>query len=383
VIGGIFKEPFRRRRAPDVEDESVGSFITRRFSPNLANNFVSAVFHGIYAGDIDRLSARSLMPNLWRDEALRGSVIRGALARNRLERYDDVMLRAELHKPNLGLMGRIGDASVYSFRSGVATLSRALEAELRRNHNIAIRTGAEVRSVGYDPARSSGEVPFEIGVQKYSHVVSTLLAPVTNSLLPAAHRVAALAAIEAVTVLVVNLYFATPRLLPVTGFGYLLPKSLPVEVNPYHALGVIFDSDATPQETEPGTKVTVMLGGHYWRDRRTTYPDIAEAVEMARDVLRRHLGIEETPVATNVSLNRDCIPQYTVGHEDRLVEARDGLERLNGGFSVAGASYKGVGLNDCVRSARDVVKTLVEKGRGTGLERAGEVRWVDAESVVE
>jgi oxygen-dependent protoporphyrinogen oxidase len=379
VIGGIFKEPFRQRRAPEVEDESVGSFITRRFSPNLANNFISAILHGIYAGDIDCLSARSLMPNLWRDEALRGSIVRGALARNRLETYDDVALRAELYKPNLKLMERISDASVYSFRSGVTTLSCALEAELRRNHNIAIRTGAEVRNVGYDPARS-GEAPFEIGVQKYSHVVSTLPAPVTNSLLPAAHRVPALAEIEAVTVLVVNLYFATPRLLPVTGFGYLLPKSLPVESNPHHALGVIFDSDATPQETEPGTKVTVMFGGHYWRERRT-YPDAAEALEMARDVLRRHLGIEETPVATNVSLNRDCIPQYTVGHEDRLVEARDGLERLRGGFSVAGASYKGVGLNDCVRSARDVVKTLVEKGRGTGLERSGEVRWVDASTV--
>jgi oxygen-dependent protoporphyrinogen oxidase len=144
---------------------------------------------------------------------------------------------------------------------------------------------------------------------------------------------------------------------------------------------VIFDSCATPQPSETGTKVTVMLGGHHWNGR-TSFPSDAEGVRMARDVLRRHLNIDQEPLAANVALNRDCIPQYNVGHDERLQTVKKALlDTFDGRLSVAGASYTGVGMNDCIRSARDVAKGLVEHGgRHTGLEHMGEeLRWVGNE----
>lgn len=89
---------------------------------------------------------------------------------------------------------------------------------------------------------------------------------------------------------------------------------------------------------------------------------------MARAVLKRHLGITEPPAVTLVSLQKDCIPQYTVGHDDRMAEASELLEKYEGRLRVAGNSYTGVGVNDCVRAASDVVTGLVGGTGKTGLE---------------
>jgi oxygen-dependent protoporphyrinogen oxidase len=200
-----------------------------------------------------------------------------------------------------------------------------------------------------------------------------------------------------VTVCVVNLYFKTPFLLTtldppgglpksiphLQGFGYLLPRTLPFAQNPERALGVIFDSDISPDlhstvsPSSEGTRLTVMLGGHWW-DGWTSFPDEAEAEEMALNVLARHLGIVEEPVAVRATLQQDCIPQYTVGHTARMSEAHTGLlEHFAGKLRVAGSWYSGVGVNDCLRSAFEVVQGLAkdikhgEQGRNADGEREG------------
>jgi oxygen-dependent protoporphyrinogen oxidase len=159
----------------------------------------------------------------------------------------------------------------------------------------------------------------------------------------------------------VNLFFPNPDLLPVHGFGYLIPRSVPLNQNPERALGVVFDSDATVgQDTIEGTKVTVMLGGHWW-DVFDTYPDEEEGAAMARSVLRRHLGITDVPSRTLVSLQRDCIPQYTVGHDQRMQVAHRALrDGYQGRLQVAGNSYTGVGLNDCVAAGVNAAMTVAD-----------------------
>lgn len=166
-----------------------------------------------------------------------------------------------------------------------------------------------------------------------------------------------------------NLYFSNPNLLPEQGFGYLIPRSIPFEQNPECALGVVFDSDALQgQDTVTGTKITVMLGGHWW-DGLVAYPDSEEAVSMARAVLKRHLNVDEEPQAVNASLQRDCIPQYTVGHKSRLKDAHYKLmSQFGGKLSVVGSSYTGVGLNDCIRAGRDLAKQIASEENVTGLE---------------
>ena len=177
------------------------------------------------------------------------------------------------------------------------------------------------------------------------------------------------------SVMVVNLYYTNANMLSVHGFGYLIPRSVPYERNPERALGVVFDSDAIiGLGTAPGTKLTVMMGGHWW-DGRSTYPDEEEGASMAKSVLRRHLNIHEEPTLVNVSVQKDCIPQYTVGHHRRMHRAHEALlGAFKGQLKVAGNSYTGVGVNDCIKAGTEAAASIVEpvNGTETGLERFAE-----------
>lgn len=151
--------------------------------------------------------------------------------------------------------------------------------------------------------------------------------------------------------MVVSLYYSSSDLLPEPGFGYLIPRSIPYDQNPECALGVSFDSfSSVGQDTVSGTKVTVMLGGHWW-DNLTSYPDKKDGVAMAKRVLRRHLGIRTEPQEGRVGLKRNCIPQYHVGHADTVNKLRSEVKAaFQGELIVTGNAFTGVGVHDCVDS---------------------------------
>lgn len=196
----------------------------------------------------------------------------------------------------------------------------------------------------------------------FSHVISTLPSRTLGSLLHAGSDHSdqlgckideVLASNGTVTVMVVNLWFADQKLLPVNGFGYLIPKDIAVDQNPELGLGVIFDSETLQgQDTIAGTKVTVMLGGHHWDGfHDEDLPDTVQAVEHAKALLNRHLKITVDPVATCATMRRNCIPQYHPGHLDRMRELRTALQdKYKGKLALAGSSYDGVGVSDCIRS---------------------------------
>jgi oxygen-dependent protoporphyrinogen oxidase len=183
----------------------------------------------------------------------------------------------------------------------------------------------------------------------------------------------------------ISLYYSNPSLLAYQGFGYLIPQSVPFEQNPERALGVIFDSYAIKgQDTVDGTKLTVMLGGHWWNDW-AAYPDEVEGLEMAKSVLRRHLGIQDEPTASYVNLSKDCIPQYTLGYEDRLRDFARGIEgEFKGRLRVVGNQFNGVGVNDCITGAWTLARGLRGEGwksGSCGLEKVRDQRdWVVVEA---
>jgi oxygen-dependent protoporphyrinogen oxidase len=227
---------------------------------------------------------------------------------------------------------------------------------------------------------------------------------------------------DAATVMVVNLYYSNPNLTnPYRGFGYLIPQSIPMEQNPERALGVIFASetsgtrnlDASPsteppdseltsskltfskltsqttstdlsthwptnhQDTAPGTKLTVMLGGHWWSSwSPSDIPLPATAIEMAKSVLARHMQIYDEPLLAKARLQKDAIPQYRVGYRGSMAGVHGELEAYRGRIRVAGPAWQGaVGVNDCVRRAWEVVEDLggdedmVDGKWKTGLEQ--------------
>lgn len=392
LLSGILFEHFRKTRGKDVTDESVGHFFARRVGKNMVDRVMSAVVHGIYAGDVYKLSMKTLFPGIWRLESEAGSLLAGFL-QSYVEGPKlparEANFTAALSQPypfRKDFKENLRRSSVFTFRNGIQQLVDKLQEHLRGRRNVTFMPNAAVKSVDSEQGNikvwsSATDEPVS-----HSHAISTLSPKHLRQAVDkpgvgnyGLHRIG-----YAPTVMTVNLYFRSPNLHP-PGFGYLIPLATSSEQNPERALGVVFDtsyaasSPGDPNIIGPlqdtvsrrGTKLTVMLGGHYW-DGWTGYPSEEEGLQMARSILKRHLRITEEPAAWAVNLQKDCIPQYTVGYEDRLKNVHDELlDRFSGRLRVAGNWIRGVGVNDCLRSAWEVTRELRDE-RKTGLEAAVE-----------
>jgi oxygen-dependent protoporphyrinogen oxidase len=390
-LPGLLGEAFREQRPDDLEDESVASFFSRRLHPAVAQNIVSAVLHGIYAGDVNQLSIRAIFPLLWHLEKEGGSVIGGLASRSPNKMLPvsrrDMDLVVELgSKLDPGLKAALAKASIFSFRNGIQQLADTLAESIQNNKRITMSLSTAVSHVALEDGSKQIKVCFNSSLlsfdtnhpaqvssesesKSYDLVVSSLFSKKLSELCTSNSKTLLpdLAKTQAVTVMVVNLFYTNPKLLPVEGFGYLIPQSIPFQQNPERALGVIFDSDSIQgQDMATGTKLTVMLGGHWW-DGWSNYPSEEEGIAAAKSILARHLNIKDEPVATHAKLQKDCIPQYKVGHNARLSAShKQILSEFKGRMRVVGNSYGGVGVNDCIRAAYDVAQDLGDKK--TGLE---------------
>jgi oxygen-dependent protoporphyrinogen oxidase len=114
------------------------------------------------------------------------------------------------------------------------------------------------------------------------------------------------------------------------------------------------------------TKLTVMMGGHYYSKQPDSIPTNDELIRQACQTVKDQLGIDQDPFFAQAQIQKDCIPQYLVGHHRRMSELHRQLSPFK--LSLVGSGYSGVGLNDVVKSARDNVINLIKNGRSTGLE---------------
>lgn len=296
--------------------------------------------HGIYAGDVAKLSIRSTFKSLWDMEQAHGSIFGGMIKSPKVPPYQSDNPEAQI------FIDATTKESVYSFKNGMQTLTDALlKTIVERGVTvypescISLNFKVDEVTVG----RENGET---ISVD---HVISTIPAPnlaalLDQSMVPLKDE---LDSITSVDVGMVNLvYKGDHSQLPVEGFGFLVPKTEKLKI-----LGVVFDSCAFPQE-EKATVLTVMMGGHAF-EQQFGKPEVvtdSELLETALSNVDKILGIPATDLVDSVvSIHKQCIPQYSVGHSDRMLRI-DALRDQR--LSLTGASYNGVSVNDCIYNSK-------------------------------
>jgi oxygen-dependent protoporphyrinogen oxidase len=132
----MLKEPFKPPNRPTgARDESVDSFLSRRFGETFARIFGSSLVHGIYAADSRNLSVRAAFPVLWEaEERGWGSVVAGLLIPAKRKEKSDQDNTYDLG----GTMELMRQVSVFSFKDGIQYLTKALESRLRATKNVEI-----------------------------------------------------------------------------------------------------------------------------------------------------------------------------------------------------------------------------------------------------
>ncbi|XP_032833122.1 protoporphyrinogen oxidase [Petromyzon marinus] len=352
----VLREPFVRGGGDGSggDDFSVDALARHRLGDELADWLLDPLCRGVFAGDSRRLSVRCCFPALYRAVALHGSIVGGSLLSR--EPDDPAVSSNELVRRS-----RQERWAMWSLREGMGTLPNALGAFLE-GRGVELLTNAAVRRIDFTGDRKA-TVEFDGDTITVDHIISTLPAKALSPLLPADLSVLRedLSRIRSVTVAVVNLEYPG-SVLPVQGFGHLLPSS---ESGP--VLGVVYDSMLFPQHNRrdvESTRLTVMLGGAWYEE---AYGGLGAGegemesllADAAEGAVRTQLGVDVRPTRTSVSLNQDCIPQYEVGHWKIMerIALEVGSRRLP--LSLTGASFNGVSINDCVYNAGSAVATLL------------------------
>jgi len=300
-------------RKGENSDESIYDFTRRRFGQQAAELFLDPMTSGIYAGDIRRLSIGSCYSILKECEQKRRSVILGLLAHPRTPKKECSAFVEATLKHHL-----------FSFRKGMETLTRALSERLEGK----IVLNREVKSLQE--------------LQDSDQIISTLPGSALANLCEKGPLRTLLEEEQKVSVAVVSFGFRC-NLLKNKGFGYLVPRSENEVV-----LGVVWDSSVFPTQNASSdeTRLTVMIGGAHMKHFHELTDEYF--VQVAKKALAKHLNIYQAPDALHVKISRHAIPQYEVGHKQRVDKINAHLPK---NLKLLGASYYGVSVNDCIAQA--------------------------------
>jgi len=324
----LVTEIFRHSKPP-AGDESVASFVRRKFGAEILDRLVAPFVSGIYAGDPERLSLRAGFPKLHEFEVQHGSILRGAMKS-----------RPTKDTPRPGLC---------SFRDGMETLPRALAAQL----SDRLLVEASVASLRY--GKASGKPWFEIDVVRRdrretlaasSVVIATPTQAASQILQSVAPEFAPVfARIEYAPLAVVSAGYRREQLeKAVDGFGVLVPRSEGLRV-----LGTVFSSSLFPGRAPEGMVCFTSFAGGATDPGLCDLSD-SEITQIDCGEVGRVLAIKGEPITTNVHRYARALPQYNLGH----IEIVKSLETLTAGISglfLAGNYLSGPSIGSCVEQA--------------------------------
>ena len=325
-------EPFIPKRVGE-SDESIGSFIRRRFGHETLEKVGQAMLAGIYTGDPDFLSLSATMPRFRQLEKEYGSVIRGLMA------------AAKEKNGALGAASGPRYSLFLSFKEGMQTLTDEIAKKLPAG---SLKLNAEINQMTYDPSTKKWRLVMKNGpVEWVDAVCVTSPAKGAAALLgQTAHGLSEkLAAISYESVATVNFAYRRADIAhPLDGFGFVVPKTEKRAI-----IACSFSSQKFDGRAPKGfVLLRAFVGGAFGREYfEREDEDLKDTVESE---LKEFLGITGKPFFALLGRYPASMVQYGVGHETLVKEIRDELKKWPGLF-LTGAAYRGVGIPDCITDA--------------------------------
>ncbi len=337
-------------------DESLAQFVERRLGRELYDRMIEPLMSGIYAGDGEQLSLSATFPQLRQTELECGSLVKGMLTAKKKSKSSTAQQRGSAQNA-----GGKKWAAFVTPETGLAEIIEALQAQL--NHvdmRLATRViRVEPSSLTLLPDREKGTLPLpdreRAGMRVYLESGEVLEADAVILATPAyvtaqlvgdldpdmATALRGIPYASTVTLSVAYPLSDIPK--PLTAYGYIIPRAEGRSI-----LACTWTSTKFPHRAPDGYGLIRAFIGRAGNDDVLKHTD-DELRHMVRDELRDVLGITAEPLLSRIFRWPQAMPQYTIGHLDRVAVIERRLAE-HPGLYVAGNAYHGIGLPDCIAS---------------------------------
>ncbi|MGA3160436.1 MAG: protoporphyrinogen oxidase [Terracidiphilus sp.] len=349
-------------RPSGLPDESVAALVERHFGREAVDRLADPLLSGIFGGDSEQLSARTVLPRLVEMEEEYGSLTRGMLAahrkmRARMKESARASRPARTARPaSVSGSASGGPRSIFTaLRGGMNQLIDAITARL---DPTSVRLSTPVS--GIEKSADGWKVVAGGKTELYDAVIMASPAWAAAELLNTVDPQLAgeLSGIPYSSSITINLIYDEAQLgrLP-DGFGFLVPV-----VEGRSMLACTFVHRKFLGRTPPGKAVLRAFLGGMQNEVLMAVPD-AELLATVRRELSEILGEkilppDVRPQHTQVSRWPRAMAQYAVGHQERMARVNARVAALPG-LKLAGNAYDGIGIPDCIRLGRKAARELL------------------------
>lgn len=317
------------------EDQSVGHFFKRRLGKEVVENLVEPLLSGVYAGNIDQMSLQATYPQFSAIEKNHRSLIRG-MKKTSVQHAGTTKKR---------------EGAFHSLKNGLETIVEATERQLTDVH---IRKKSMLRAINRRENRYvlkvNGEEVIADGViLATSHqVAGALFAP--HQLLQQVRK------IPTTSVATIALAFSKGDIMQTEeGTGFLVSRKSDCSIT-----ACTWIHRKWPMTTPDGKILLRAFVGKIGEEMLVDLSD-EQIEEIALRDLRKMMTIHNKPEFSIVTRFKEDRPQYLVGHQRLIAEEKKALEKSFPLVALAGASYEGVGLPDCVDQGKAAIKQVLDQ----------------------
>ncbi len=311
----------------DSADESLASFVRRRFGEEALEVFGGSLLSGIHVGDPEELSISATFPDYPKMEREHGSLIRALQSQ-------------PTPKPHFSAAFVSPTAGMSAFPAAIA---KKLTGDVRLNSSVAcVYPNQSVQLKSGERMHTDGVI-----LTTPTRTAASLITPISTELM----MMLSLAKANSSGTITLG-YRADDLNYSLDGYGFVIPRT-----EPTHITACTWSSTKLAGRAPEGyALLRVFVGGSGERERDMDLNDQA-LIALAVRELQMIMGIDAIPVLTRVNRWRNASPQYEVGHLERVAQMQSLCPPW---LSLAGCSYDGVGVPDCVRQGRAAAANLSE-----------------------
>lgn len=317
----------------EAGDESVGDFVRRHFGQEMVDRVAEPLLAGVYGGNAEHLSIRAVLPRFAEMEREHGSLVRATL-------------KAKAQFRSKAPAGAKPQPLFTSLKNGMQQMVEALVAALPQ---ASIRLGQQ--NLALRPANDDWQIESAGISEKFQEVLLAAPAPSAAALLRQFHPalIEGLGKIAYTSSAAVALAYDEARLPP--GHGFLVPRSEGRKM-----MACTFVHKKFPHRAPEGMKLLRCFFSSSRMPDLLTHSE-EDLQQIARHELKEILGLNAEPRFARTFRWDRAMAQYETGHLDRVAEMEKIIAALPG-FHIIGNSFHGIGVPDCIKSARLAVEQI-------------------------